>query len=64
MGNAVRGYKGAADDSPPSSLSAEAMSACFSAEQGVDLIFSDVQEEQENNDLEEEEEVYEEEDGE
>lgn len=63
MGNAVRGYKGAADDSPPSSLFAEAMSARFSAQQVVDQIFSDVQEEQENNDLEEEE-VSEEEDGE
>ncbi|XP_051522644.1 piggyBac transposable element-derived protein 4-like [Myxocyprinus asiaticus] len=63
MGNAVRGYKGAANDNTPSSLFAEAMSAHFSAQQVVDLIFSDVQEEQENNDLEEEE-VSEEEDGE
>ena len=36
MGNAVRGYKGAADDSPPSSLFAEVMSARFSAQQVVD----------------------------
>ena len=63
MGNAVRSYKGAADDSPPSSLFAEAMSARFSAQQVVDLIFSHVQEEEENSDLEEEE-VSEEEDGE
>ena len=54
-------YKGAADDSPPISLFAEAMSARFSAQQVVDLTFSDVQEGQENNDLEEEE-VSEEED--
>lgn len=46
-----------------SSLFAEAMGARFSAQQVVDQIFSDVQEEQENNDLEEEE-VSEEEDGE
>ena len=45
MGNTVRGYTGAADDSPPNSLFAEAMSARFSAQQVVDLI-SDVQEEQ------------------
>jgi hypothetical protein len=63
MGNAVRGYKGAADDSPLSSLFAEAMSARFSAQWVVDPIFSDVKEEQENNDLEEED-VSEEEDGE
>ena len=51
MGNAVRGYKGAADDSPTSSLFADAMSARFSAQQVVDLIFSDIQEEPENNDI-------------
>jgi hypothetical protein len=39
MGNAVRSYKGAADDSPPSSLFAEAMSAHFSAQQVIDMIF-------------------------
>ena len=37
---------------PPSSLFAEAMSALFSAQQVVDLIFSDAQEEQEINYLE------------
>ena len=63
MGNAVRGYKGAANDSPSSSLFAKAMRAHFSAQQVVDQMFSDVQEQQENNDLEEEE-VSEEEDGE
>ena len=52
MRNAVRGFKGAADDSSPSSLFSEAMSALFSGQQVVDLIFSDVQEEQDNNYLE------------
>lgn len=63
MWNAVRGYKGDADDSNTSSLFAGAMIARCRAQQVVDLIFSDVQEEQDNNDLEEEE-VSEEEDGE
>ena len=57
MGNTVRGYKGAANGS---TLFAEIMSAHFSAQQVIDLIHSDVQEEQENH-LEE---ISEEEDGE
>ena len=39
MGNAVRGYKGAADDSLHGSLFAEAMSARFNTQQGIDQIF-------------------------
>lgn len=46
--NAVRGYKGAAGGSTPSSLFAEAMTTRFSTQQVVDLIFffSDVHKEQ------------------
>lgn len=54
MGDAVRGYNGAADDSTPYFLFVEAVSARFSAQQVVDQIFSDVQEEKEISDLEEE----------
>ena len=71
MGNAVRGYKGPANDSSPSILcwSHDCTFQCptglgsqLSDLQVVDLIFSDVQKEQEYNDLEEE--VSEEEHGE
>lgn len=56
-----RDYKGAADDNTPKSLCAKAMSA--QVEQALELIFSDVQ--QDNSDSEEEvENVLEEEDGE
>ncbi|MEQ2230990.1 hypothetical protein ILYODFUR_034829 [Ilyodon furcidens] len=58
-----RGYKGAADNRTPNSVCAEAMSLRYTAEDAVELIFSDVQ--QDNSDSEEEaEDVSEEEDGE
>ncbi|KAL7848920.1 hypothetical protein SRHO_G00205430 [Serrasalmus rhombeus] len=58
-----RGYKGAADNRTTNSVCAETMSVRYSVEEAVELIFSDVQ--QDNSDSEEEvEDVSEEEDGE
>ncbi|TWW61348.1 hypothetical protein D4764_05G0014380 [Takifugu flavidus] len=56
-----REYKGAADDRTPSSLSATTMSARYKAEEALELIFTDVQ--QDSSDSEEEVEDLSEEDG-